>query len=337
MKSIIPCLLTLILTASLHADPLRVCATVPDLGSITQSIGGDEVTVIVFAKGGEDVHFVEARPSFVKELSTADLYMQMGLELEIGWAPVLLKNARNERVLPGAPGYLDCSTAISPIDVPTTTVDRSLGDVHPFGNPHYLLDPINGLKVARLIRDRLDKLRPESKATFDRNYQAFHDKLAAAMVGDKLAAQYDIEKLMLLADHDKLVPFLESQHQAELLGGWLGAMRPYKGALAVADHNMWRYFALRFGLDLVGYMEPKPGMAPTTSHTAELVDLMRRRNVKLIISSPYFDPRHAAFLAAHTDAKVAALAHQVHATDGTDDYLSFFQHDIDALMAALKQ
>ncbi|MBI1373865.1 MAG: hypothetical protein GC159_14170 [Phycisphaera sp.] len=319
------------------ADPMKVCVTVPDLGSLVKAVGGDEVDVTSFGKGTEDPHFVEARPSFVKELSHADLLLEMGMELEMGWAPVLQKNARNGAVLTGGPGYLDCSTAITPIDVPTAPIDRSQGDVHPMGNPHYLLDPVNGIKVARLIRDRLTRLRPAAKATFDANYKAFHDKVAAALVGEPLAKAYDVEKLMILADHDKLGVFLQSQNQSDLLGGWMGAMAKLRGVKAVGDHNMWRYFALRFGVDLVGYMEPKPGLAPTTSHTAALVGVMKQQHVQLIISSPYFDTRHARFLAEHTDAKAVTLAHQVGATDAAGDYVSMFDHDITAITAALSK
>ena len=143
------------------ARPLQVAVTIPDLGSLVREIGGDQVAVTVFAKGTEDAHFVEAKPSFIKTLSEADLFIQMGLEMEMGWAPVLQQNARNAKVLPGARGFLDASTVITPLDVPTGPVDRSLGDVHEAGNPHYLLDPINGLRVARLIRDKLIELRPE--------------------------------------------------------------------------------------------------------------------------------------------------------------------------------
>src|SRR4030042_1374833 len=146
---------------------LQVCATVPDLGNLAQEIGGDQVKITVFAKSQEDPHFIEAKPSFIKALSQADLFLQIGMELEIGYAPVLLQNARNSRVLFGAPGYLDCSKAITPLEIPTGVVDRSMGDVHPLGNPHYLLDPLNGLRVARLIRDRLIELRPEKKPLFE--------------------------------------------------------------------------------------------------------------------------------------------------------------------------
>ena len=147
--------------------PVQVCATVPELGNLAQEIGGDQVKVTVFAKSQEDPHFIEAKPSFIKALSQADLFLQIGMELEIGYAPVLLQNARNSRVLIGAPGYVDASKVITPMEVPTGIVDRSMGDVHPQGNPHYLLDPLNGLLVARLIRDRLIEVRPEKKPFFE--------------------------------------------------------------------------------------------------------------------------------------------------------------------------
>src|SRR5919109_1753657 len=152
------------------ARPLQVAVTVPDLGSLVREIGGDQIVVTVFAKGTEDPHFVEAKPSFIKTLSTADLFIQMGMELEMGWAPALQQNARNARVLPGARGFLDASAAITPLEIPSGPVDRSLGDVHPAGNPHYLLDPINGLRVGRLIRDKLIELRPERQRYFEERY-----------------------------------------------------------------------------------------------------------------------------------------------------------------------
>lgn len=319
-----------------RAAPLKVCTTTPDLASLVREVGGDEVRVTTFAKGSEDAHFIEARPSFVRELSTADLYIQTGLELEMGWAPVLLRGARNADVQPGAAGYLDASRAIKPRDVPTGQVDRSQGDVHPLGNPHYLLDPINGLKVARLIRDKLTALRPARKGYFEERYGDFRGRLSALLIGEKLASTYDVEKLMLLHDHGRLEAFLKQQGQLELLGGWVGRMRPLEGAAVVADHNMWSYFAARFGLEVIGYMEPRPGLSPTTRHLGDLVRTMRQRSVKLVIASPYFPDRHAAFLAEHTGARSVVLAHQVQSIDGADDYLSMFEHNVAALEAALR-
>ena len=319
-------------------SPVKVCATVPELGSLVREIGGDRVTVTVFAKGTEDPHFVEPRPSFVKALSACDLYVQLGMGMEIGWAPVLLENARNGRVQPGNPGHLDASRAISPLEVPTTPVTRSMGDVHPGGNPHYLLDPLNGLSVADLIQDRLAVLRPDQRGFFADRYGAFARRLAAALVGEALASRYGVEdviKLARLYEHGKLPDYLESQGEAALLGGWLGRMRPHFGARVVDDHNLWPYFARRFGIKIVGHLEPKPGIPPTTRHLRELVARMNIEGVKAVITAAHYDPRHAQFLARHTGAEIVPLAHQVNARPGADDYLSLHDYNVRTLSAAL--
>jgi len=309
---------------------------VPDLGSLAHEVGGDQVSVKVFAKGTEDAHFIEAKPSFIKTLSQCDLYLQVGMDLEIGWAPVLLQNARNGAVLPGGRGYIDASRAILRLEVPTGTVDRSMGDVHPLGNPHYLLDPLNGLKVARLIRDKLVDLRPDRKAYFEDRYISFSLRLGTALVGEKLAKKYDVEKLALLYEHGKLAPFLKGQGEAPLLQGWLGRMLPHFGTKVVADHNLWPYFARRFGIAVIGFMEPKPGVPPTTKQLGTLVDLMRAERVGAILTVSYYDPRHARFISQQTGARVVNLAHQVGARDGTDDYLAMINYNVREMAAALE-
>jgi ABC-type Zn uptake system ZnuABC Zn-binding protein ZnuA len=314
--------------------PLQICATVPDLGNLTQEIGGDQVSVVVFAKGKEDPHFVEAKPSFIKALSQADLYLQIGMELEIGWAPVLLQNARNGQVLPGAKGYMDASTIIKPLEVPTGPVDRAMGDVHPLGNPHYLLDPLNGLKVAQFIEDKLIGLRPEKKSFFEERFNSFRKRLGNALVGEKLANKYEFEKLTVLFEQEKLSSFLKEQKEDSQLGGWLGMVMPYSGAKAVADHNLWPYFARRFGITLIGFLEPKPGLSPTTKHLQLLVERIKVEGVKVILTSPYFDIRHAQFLSKNTGAKIVPLAHQVGARPGADDYIKMIDYNVRQLVTA---
>jgi ABC-type Zn uptake system ZnuABC Zn-binding protein ZnuA len=318
------------------ARPLRVAVTVPDLGSLVQEIGGDQVAVTVFAKGTEDAHFIEAKPGFIKTLSEADLFVEAGMELEMGWAPTLLQGARNAKVLPGARGFLDASTAITPLEVPTGPVDRSMGDVHPEGNPHYLVDPINGLRVARLIRDKLIEVRPERQKYFEERYASFHQRVGAALVGEALAKKYDVEKLALLFEAGKLGDFLKSQGEEPLLGGWFGLMMPYRGAKAVGDHNMWPYFARRFGISVVGFLEPKPGLPPTTKHLNELIESMRTQGVKVILANPYFDPRFAQFVAERAGAQVVSMAHMVGARPGTNDYISMVDYDVRQLAGALR-
>jgi ABC-type Zn uptake system ZnuABC Zn-binding protein ZnuA len=334
-------LAVLLLTAALiHAQetsaPLKVAATVPDLGSLVREVGGDQVEVTVFAKGTEDPHFVEAKPSFVKALSQANLFIQVGLENEMGWAPLLQQNAGNPVVQLGARGYLDASTAITPLDVPAGTVDRSLGDVHAAGNPHYLTDPLNGLAVAGLIRGKLIELRPDQRPSFEQGFQAFRRRLGVAMVGEELAQKYDFEKLALLYEHGKLLDFLGRQGDDGKLGGWLGMMLPYYGTKVVADHNAWPYFARRFGINVIGFMEPKPGIPPTTKHLGELINTMRAAQVKLVVGVPYYDPRHAQFISQHTGAGVVNMAHQVGARPGTGDYVGMIDYNVRSLVAALR-
>lgn len=328
-------LLSVRASAQEGAKPIAVCATVPDLGSLAREVGGDQVSVTIFAKGTEDAHFIEAKPSFIKTLSQCDLYIQIGMDLEIGWAPVLLQNARNAAVLPGGRGYIDASRVIQRLEVPTGPVDRSMGDVHPLGNPHYLLDPLNGLKVAGLIRDKLIELRPDRKPFFDDRFISFHLKLGTALVGETLAKKYDVEKLALLYEHGKLAPFLKGQGETSLLGGWLGKMLPYFGTKVVADHNLWPYFARRFGIAVIGFMEPKPGIPPTTKQLGALVDLVRAERVKAVLTVSYYDPRHARFISQQTGARIVNLAHQAGARDGTDDYITMIDYNVRAMTAAL--
>lgn len=321
--------------SAVSAQEMRACATVPELGSLIREAGGDRVSISVFVKGTEDPHFVEAKPSFIKTLSECDLYVQMGMELEAGWAPVLLRNARNGKVLPGARGYVDAATVIAPLEVPTAPVDRSMGDVHPFGNPHYLTDPLNGLKVAALIRDKLSELQPNSVAYFAERYTAFRQRLGAAMVGETLANKYEFEKLALLFQRGKLIDFLKSQGEDAQLGGWLALMRPYHDAQVVTDHNMWPYFAERFGLHIAGTLEPKPGIPPTTAHLSAIIQHMKANQIPVVLTTAYYEPRYAQLVSENTGAKIAAMAHQVGAQPGTDDYVSMSDYNVRQLAKAL--
>ncbi len=316
-------------------QPLRVVATLPDLASIARSIGGEWVVVDSLLRGGEDPHFVEPRPSFIKLLSAADVFLVAGLDLELGYGPRLLQGAHNPRILPGSPGYVDCSRAIVPLEVPAAPVDRSMGDVHPYGNPHYWLDPLNGVRVAALVAEALASALPQQRATFEANRTAFRQQVLARLVGERLAQQYDAEKLALLAERGRLEEFLRTQGDLELLSGWLGVLAPYRGFKAVDDHNMWPYFARRFGFEVIGHMEPKPGIPPTTKALSELVERMRAHGVRIILSSPYYDPKHARFLAEQTGARVVPLAHITGSRPGTDDYLAMIDYNVRELARAL--
>jgi ABC-type Zn uptake system ZnuABC Zn-binding protein ZnuA len=321
----------LLLAGPVRAEPpLQVVATIPDLGSLAASVGGEDVEVTTLVKGPQDPHFLEPRPSFIRSLHEADVFVLVGMELEVGWVPPLLKSARNPKILPGAPGHLDASAAIVPLEVPQGTLNRSMGDVHPYGNPHYLTDPVNGLRVAALLRDRFAELRPETGAAFRERYGRFAAELAARLVGAEAAAGRDPEELVRAAEEGRLDALLGAPP-----GGWLGAVRAASGRDTVEDHKLWEYFARRFGLRPVATLEPLPGIAPTTRHLAEVVETMKQDRVGLILSSVYFDPRHASWVAERTGARVVPLAHQVGAREGTADYLATVDYNVRALEAAL--
>lgn len=323
------------LTPFAQAQPLKVCATVPELGSLVQEIGGEQTTLTVFAKGPENAHFVVPKPSFIKALSTCDVYVQIGLDLEIGWAPPLLQNARNGAILPGSQGYIDASMVIAPLEVPNVPVDRSMGDIHPSGNPHYLLDPMNGLRVARLLQDRLSALRPTSAPYFAERYADFRRRLGVALVGEALADAYDFEKLIVLARHGRLETFLKSQGQEALLGGWLGNLRPHAGNKLVGDHNAWAYFAELFGFDMVAYLEPLPGIPPTTKHLNTVIELMKTNGVKAVLAVAYYDPRYAQFVSENSGAAVVPMAVQANSRPGTAHYLDMVDYNVKQIAAAL--
>ena len=322
--------------AALAADePLRVFAVTPDLGDLARQVGGDRVVVTEMIKGRDDPHFAEAKPSFIKELSRADLFVQVGLEMEVGYVSLLLQGARNPQVLSGAPGFVDASRAIIPLDVPTGVIDRSMGDVHAFGSPHYLLDPVRAFDVARLLASKMKDLQPASAAYFAARLADFRDRMSKAMVGETLAAKYDAFKLAELAERGGLVTFLDQQGDRAALGGWFAAMLPWSGTRVVDDHAMWSYFARRFGLVVVGHLEPKPGVPPSTSHLASLVKKMEADDVKAVVTSPYYDPRHARFVAQATGAEVIELSHQTGGRDGAADYLAMIDFNVRAVAAGL--
>ena len=330
--AVLACLLA---SVSLAAEPLRVCATVPELGSLAEEVGGAEVAVTVFTKGTESPHFTVPKPSFVKALNACHAYVQIGLELEIGWAPVLLQSARNAAILPGGTGFIDASEVISVLGVPSGRIDRSMGDVHPGGNPHYLLDPLNGLRVAALLRDRFAALRPEAGQHFATRYADFRQRLGTALVGEALSRKYDFEKLALLGEHGRLVDFLDSQGDTALLDGWLAALHPHADTKVVAEHDAWAYFAVRFGLRVIAFLEPIPGVPPTTSHLGAVIERMRAEHIGVVLTIAYYDPRYARFVSDKTGAAVVPIAHQVGARPGTGDYLSMTDYNVKQLVAAL--
>jgi ABC-type Zn uptake system ZnuABC Zn-binding protein ZnuA len=319
-----------------YAEPLRVCATTPDLGDLTRQVGGEDVQVIVFSKGPEDPHYLVAKPGFIKQLSGADLLVRVGAELEVGWLPVLVQGARNPRVREGSLGDLDVSASIPLLGVPAAPVDRSHGHVHVGGNPHYLLDPVQGLRAAEAIANRLARLRPARAEAIHERLRAFRVRLGVALLGPTLGARLPVIEAAEAVRSGTGPAFLAAHGGPGELGGWLGDLAPFSGRAFVGNHEQYPYLAARFGLRGAAYLEPKPGVPPSTRHLRDLVARVREERIPVLLVAPYFDPKPVRFLQAETGLCVAPLAHQTGARPGIEDYLALCAHNVNALLTCLR-
>jgi len=263
-------LLTAFLPLAAEAK-LNVVATTSDFGAIAQEIGGDKIDLLTLAKPTEDPHFVDAKPSFIVKLNRADVLIDGGAELEVGWLPPLLDGARNAKLDEGKPGHIHASDGMTLLEVPAT-LDRAKGDIHAAGNPHYMTDPLNGRLVAQRIANGFCLLDPKSCDYFKANLKKFEDRLDAKM--------------------------------AE----WQTLLAPDKGKPVVTYHNYWIYFGRRFDLPMELFLEPKPGIPPTPAHLAEVITKMKASNLKVIVVQPYQNRRTAETVATHTGAVVADFA-----------------------------
>ena len=284
-----------------EAKKLNVVTSTTDMAALTQEVGGDKVNVDSIAKGYQDPHFVEAKPSFLLKLRQADLLVVVGLQLEIGWLPPLITQSGNPRIQVGAPGYLDASQFAEILEIPQGTVTRAEGDVHPLGNPHYWLDPENGRRIAQGIQTKLAEMRPNDAGYFGQNFQSFSQRLTTA------------EKT------------------------WDEEMKPFRGRKVVSYHRSWPNFAKRFGLDVVDYVEPRPGIPPTPSHTIELVNQMKREGVKIELIEPYFDLKTPNSIASMVNGKVVVMMPSVGGKPEITDYFKLFDYDIALLTKAFEE
>jgi zinc/manganese transport system substrate-binding protein len=291
----------LVATTSRAQGKLNVIATTEDLASIAREVGGDHITIDSIAKGYQDPHFVEAKPSFILKLHKADLLIAVGRELEIGWLPPLIQQSRNSKIQVGAEGYLDASLTAQILEIPNGNITRAMGDVHPFGNPHYWTDPENGKRIAKAIADKLVQFRPNDRAVFEQRLADFTSRLDAA------------EKR------------------------WLAMMAPYKGTKMATYHRSFPNFAERFGLDIMGYVEPRPGIPPTPQHTLDLINEMKRQNVKLVLVEPYFDLKTPNAIGRETGAQVLVMPPSVGGLKEVTDYFKLFDYDINLLVDAIKK
>jgi len=282
------------------AGPLKVIGTTEDLASIAREVAGDKASVESLSRGYQDPHFVEAKPSFVLKLNKADLLIAVGRELEIGWLPPLITQSRNAKIQPGGEGYLDASLTARILEMPTGQLTRAMGDVHPSGNPHFWLDPENGKHVAKAVAEKLSEL-------------------------DHANASYYAQRE---ADFEKRLTEAEAR--------WTAMIAPYRGTKVVTYHRSWPNFAEHFGLEVIGYVEPKPGIPPSPSHTIDVINAMKRQNVKIILVEPYFDLKTPDSIARETGAKVLVMPPSVGGEKEITDYIKLFDYDLKLLTDAIK-
>lgn len=304
-KSFCTALLITLTAFCLAASPgfaeLRVVTTTTDLGYFVRTIGGSGVHVDTICQGTQDPHFVQARPSYMVTLSRADLLVAVGLELEVGWLPSLVQGARNPAINPGRPGYFEAATAIRPIDVPRGGVDRSRGDIHPFGNPHFWLDPANAKLAIHAIAERMAQLDPDGATQFRANDRALEQRIDRAMPR------------------------------------WAQQMAPFRGTLIASYHATFNYFHQRFGLRPIGYLEDRPGIPPSPSHLVDLIRQMRDQHVDVIFHETYYDHSTSDMVAGRTNARVLMLPTSIGGAPGVTTYEQLISYIIGRFTTAQRQ
>jgi zinc/manganese transport system substrate-binding protein len=281
------------------AAELRVVATTSDLAYFAQTVGGNKVHVDAICQGTQDPHFVQARPSYMVTLSRADLVVAVGLELEVGWLPSLIQGARNPDINPGHPGYFEAASAIKPIDIPQGGVDRSHGDIHPFGNPHFWLDPLNAKLAVRALAERMAQLDAENAGVFRANAKAFEQRI------DQKMQQ------------------------------WNAQMAPFRGAKIASYHATFNYFHNRFGLASIGYLEDRPGIPPSPAHLVDLIRQMKEQKVPVIFHESFYDHATSDMVGARAGAKVLILPTAVGGASGTETYEKLIDYIVGRFTAAM--
>ncbi|HKA86733.1 MAG TPA: metal ABC transporter substrate-binding protein [Haliangiales bacterium] len=289
-----------LLCAADAAAAVKVVATVPDLAAVAAAVGGDKVSVTSLALPTQDPHFVDAKPSLVIDVNAADLLIAVGLELEIGWLPVLQTSARNPKIMVGGPGFLDCSRFVKLMDIPDRPVDRSQGDIHPGGNPHYLHDPRAVALVAQGIAAKLGEIDPANAPAYQKNAAAFLAQLDAAR------------------------------------GRWEARMARYRGAPIVQYHRSWVYMVDWLGLTTIEYVEPKPGIPPTATHVARVLVLAREKKVKAILQESFYPDATSEVLAQKIPTSLVILPGGTNVKGG-QTYVEHMEEIVTAIERALSK
>ena len=343
MKNIllIPGLILVFLTTSLYAEThLNVVTTLPDYAFFTKEIGGDRVSVKAIVGGDQDAHFIRPKPSFATALRNADVLVATGLDLEL-WVQTVIDNSGNGKIRSGQIGYVSAATGMNLLEKPKT-MSRAEGGVHIYGNPHVTCSPIQMKVAARNIATGLIKNDPEGKEVYLQNLKQLHNRIDESLFGKKLVEILGGDTLCSLAEQDRLIPFLQEQKfedkpLIEYLDGWMGKMLPLRGTPIVTYHKNWVYFVKLFGLEEAGTVEPKPGIPPSAKHVSDLINLMKERNIRIILAANYFDEQQVRTVASRTGAEAVIVPIYVGGANGTEDYFKLVDFWVDSLLKAAEK
>jgi ABC-type Zn uptake system ZnuABC Zn-binding protein ZnuA len=287
-----------LITARPALADLKVATALSDLASVAQFVGGSHVTAISLCKGYEDPHFVPAKPSLMKAIQNADVFISVGLELDGGWLPLVIPGSRNPKIQPGARGFIDASEGIEVLDKPVGTVSRAEGDIHPLGNPHYYTDPVNLEIVADHFAEVFSDLDPANAADYQANAKAFDERMKKS------------------------------------LKEWQAELKPFKGSSVVSYHENFKYFTNRFGLKVFGTVESKPGIPPNPRYLQETAEAMKAAGVKVVLYQPYYDVDTAEQLAKKAGATAYEIPNEVGGTPEAKDVFSKFDVIVSILVKA---
>jgi ABC-type Zn uptake system ZnuABC Zn-binding protein ZnuA len=335
MKRLVPIFLLASISSACLAV-VKVVSTTPDLASIVAAVGGKYVSVSALVTGARDPHRIEAKPSFMSKVAGTDLFVAIGLDLEVGYEQPILEGSRNSKVAIGAPGHLHASDWVQVLEKPSGPISRAMGDIHPGGNPHIWLDPYNGRIIATKIAAALAKVDPAHAKDYQSNLAEFLRRLDVAMFGPAAVERFGAQKLWEWQRSGTLLAKLDENRARSTLGGWAGKLAPFVGQPIITYHKSFSYFANRFGLKVVDELEPKPGIEPTPGHLASVIKTVQQRGVKAIVQETFYSPKHAQLVAARTGAKVVLVPQNVGHVPGASDYIALFDVIVDRLVEGLK-
>jgi zinc/manganese transport system substrate-binding protein len=320
-------------------DRFRVVTTLPTYAAIAREITGDLAEITAIARGDEDAHFVNARPSFARLLQDADMFVSTGLDLEL-WVPSLLRRANNGRIQEGAPGHIVAYSGIELLDIPDN-VSRAGGDVHVFGNPHVHTDPVNGIQIARNILEGLRRLDPANAAEYEARERDFESRLLRRLVGDPLVDALGEDVVLSLARGRRLWSFVDEQTYegrplSELVGGWMREAAPFRGRQVVCYHKNWAYFSARFEIPCAMYVEPKPGIPPSPRHVSDVISFIRDNSIPVLWAATYYSRRQVEQVAERAGATGVRVPMSVEGAPGVDTYFDLFDLQIRCLAGAFE-